>query len=73
MDYVQPGTHEAKASDFDPGRHYANFVVSTTQYGPGFYIPPAQIIRVFGPPARTYHYGVWTIMTWNKNLLADIH
>jgi hypothetical protein len=73
MNYVQPGTHEAKASDFDPGQHYANFVVSTTQYGPGFYIPPAQVITVFGQPARTYHYGVWTIMTWNKNLLASIH
>ena len=70
--YVQPGTHEAKASDFDPGRHYANFVVTTKQNGPDFYLPPAQITRVFGPPARTYHYGVWTIMTWNKNLLADI-
>lgn len=70
---VRPGTHEAKASDFDPGQHYANFVVTTPQNGPGFYIPPAWIINAFGQPAHTYHYSVWTIMTWNKNLLAEVH
>lgn len=70
---VWAGTHEAKASQFDPGRHDANFVVTTTQDGPAFYLPPAWIIRAFGQPADTYHYGAWTIMTWNKNLLADIH
>jgi hypothetical protein len=69
---VRPGTHEAKASDFDPGQHYANFVVTTTQDGPAFYIPPAWIINAFGQPAHTYHYGVWTIMTWNKNLLDEV-
>jgi hypothetical protein len=71
-DYVQAGTHEAKASDFDPRRHSANFVVTTKQNGPAFYLPAAQITRIFGPPAHTYHDGVWTIMTWNKNLLAEI-
>jgi hypothetical protein len=69
---VRPGTHEAKASDFDPGQHYANFVVTTAQNGPAFYIPPAWIINAFGQPAHTYHYGVWTIMTWNKNLLNEL-
>ncbi len=69
---VYPGKHLAKASDFDPRRHYANFVVTTTQDGPAFYIPPAWIIRAFGPPVHTYHYQVWTIMTWNKNLLTEI-
>jgi hypothetical protein len=69
---VRPGTHEARASDFDPRAHYANFVVTTTKDGSGFYIPPAWIIRAFGPPAHTYHYEYWTIMTWNKNLLTEI-
>ncbi len=69
---VRPGTHEAEAASFDPGHHYANFVVTTTQDGPGFYIPPAWIIRAFGTPAHTYHYGVWTIMTWDKNLLDHV-
>ena len=42
------------------------------QDGSGFYIPPAWIINAFGRPAHTYHYGVWTIMTWNKNLLREV-
>jgi hypothetical protein len=69
---VRPGTHETQASQFDPSLHYANFVVSTSVNGPAFYIPPAWIIRDFGTPAHTYHYGVWTIMTWSKNLLTDL-
>jgi hypothetical protein len=69
---VRPGTHLAKASDFDPRLHYANFVVTTTQDGPAFYVPPAWIIRAFGAPAHTYRYGVWTIMTWDKNLLDEV-
>jgi hypothetical protein len=51
---------------------YANFVVTTTQDGPAFTIPPAWIINVFGQPARTYHYGVWTIMTYDNNLLDEV-
>lgn len=69
---VRPGRHEARTSDFDPRAHNANFVVTTTQDGPAFYIPPAWIIRAFGPPAHTYHYEYWTIMTWNKNLLTNL-
>jgi len=69
---VRPGTHETQASDFDPGQHYANFVVTTTQDGPAFYIPPAWIINAFGQPAHTYHYGVWTIMTYDNNLLDEV-
>jgi len=69
---VKPGTHETKASQFDPSLHDANFVISTSVNGPAFYIPPAWIIRDFGQPAHTYHYGVWTIMTYNQNLLTDL-
>jgi hypothetical protein len=69
---VRPGEHEAQASDFDPALHYANFVVTTTQDGPAFYIPPAWIVNAFGPPAHTYHDGVWTIMTYDNNLLDEI-
>jgi hypothetical protein len=69
---VRPGTHETKASDFDPGQHDANFVVTTTQDGPAFSIPPAWIINTFGQPAHTYHDGVWTIMTYDSNLLDEV-
>ena len=69
---VRPGTHEANAADFNPRHHYADFVVTTTQDGPGFYIPPAWVIDNFGKPAHVYHYGVWTIMTYDKNLLDEL-
>jgi hypothetical protein len=63
---------EQDAANFDPRKHYANFVVTTMQDGTAFYIQPSWIIRDFGKPARVYHYQSWTIMTWNKNLLTDI-
>ena len=47
-------------------------MVSTQQDGPYFYVRPLLVIRAFGRPARIYHYGRWTIMTWHKNLLEDI-
>ena len=71
-DSVRPGTHEAKASDFSPRQHDATFVVTTDQDGPAFFIPPAWIIHAFGKPAHTYHYEVWTIMTYDKNLLNQV-
>jgi len=58
---------------YDPGRHYANFVVLDSQ--PGFFShwEPVQLIRkYFGVPDRTYHTGPYTILVWNKNLLKDI-
>jgi hypothetical protein len=30
------------------------------------------ILATFGQPARTYHYQQYTILVWNKNLLADM-
>jgi hypothetical protein len=69
---VHPGTHEAKASEFDPRLHDANFVVTTRQDGSGFFIPPEQVIRDLGKPAHTYHFESWTIMVWNKNLLTEL-
>jgi hypothetical protein len=70
--YFGPQLFEEKASDFDPRLHYANFVLSTSEDGPSFYINPAFAIRAFGKPAQIYHYSVWTIMTWNKNLLTEV-
>lgn len=69
---VRPGLHETQAAEFSPHEHDADFVVTTHQDGPAFYIPPAWIIRAFGKPAHTYHYQSWTIMTWHKNLLTDL-
>ena len=72
QDYASRGNlFEGTAANFDPRRHYVNFVVTTKQDGPTFYIEPSWFIHIFGQPAHTYHYEVWTIMTWNKNLLDE--
>ena len=58
---------------YDPGRHYANFVVLDSQ--PGFFShwePVRLVTKYFGVPVRTYHTGPYTILVWNKNLLKDI-
>jgi hypothetical protein len=63
---------EEQAADFDPRLHYANFVIFNPQDGALIHLSPSRVIRALGHPARIYHDGPWTIMTWNKNLLADI-
>lgn len=30
------------------------------------------MLATFGPPARTYHLGSYTILVWNKNLLTEL-
>jgi len=65
-----PGDYQTKLSWYDAHRHDANFVVAMH--------PPdgnrSGIYRLaraaFGPPARTYNFGDYTVMTWNKNLLT---
>lgn len=69
---IMPSTWESERSWFDPHRHYANFVVSTSEDGPHFVIPYRWVLAGFGPPASTYHHGPYTIWVWHKNLLADM-
>jgi hypothetical protein len=70
--YATRGTlFEQTTAEFNPRLHYANFVISTKQYGSTAYITPKTIYGAFGRPARIYHYKTWTIMVWNKNLLND--
>jgi hypothetical protein len=66
-----PDAYQSKASWYDRRLHYADFVVSTTGGGPD---PVSYRIAVadFGGPARIYHFGDYTIMIWDKNLLADL-
>jgi hypothetical protein len=68
---LQPDLWEAKASWYDPGAHRATFLVTEDQ--PGFFnhwIPNSAALAAYGPPARTYHVGPYTIMVWDKNLLT---
>ena len=52
--------------------HYANFIVSTIVNGTTPEIPYPIAVADFGRPVRIYHYRDYTIMIWDKNLLADL-
>ena len=67
-----PRSYQSDASWYDPQLHYANFVVNTGADQPKAIIPPRDLSNAFGPPARIYHDGPYTIMVWDKNLLADL-
>jgi hypothetical protein len=68
-----PSLRESDAQWYDATRNAANFVVlfpGVAGY-PGFTAEQA-VLATFGPPARTYHVGGYTILVWNKNLLPEL-
>ena len=67
-----PRIYQSDVSWYDPKLHYANFIVNTGADKPQAIIPSADWLNAFGPPAKTYQYGPYTIMVWNKNLLAGL-
>jgi hypothetical protein len=67
-----PRIYQSELSWYDPRLHYANFIVNTGADKPRALIPPGDWLKAFGPPAHTYQYGPYTIMVWNKNLLAGL-
>ena len=70
---LQPDLWEAKSSWYDPRRHHANFLVTSST--PGFFHhwqPNRAALAALGPAARTYHVGPYTVYVWNKNLLAEL-
>ena len=49
----------------------ATFLVTDSQ--PGFFHywkPNPAALAFYGPPAHTYHVGPYTVLVWDKNLLA---
>jgi hypothetical protein len=67
-----PRIYQSDVSWYDPKLHYANFIVNTGADKPQAIIPSGDWLKAFGPPAKTYQYGPYTILVWNKNLLADL-
>ena len=64
-----PTQWEAKASWFDPRLHDANFVaLAGTNPSPS----PTTMRTAFGSPVRIYHFGTFTVMTWDQNLLLRL-
>ncbi|MBV9092671.1 MAG: hypothetical protein JO132_02160 [Streptosporangiaceae bacterium] len=68
---LQPDPWESESSWYDSGTHRATFLV--TEDKPGFlsyWMPDPAALAAYGRPARTYHVGPYTILVWDKNLLA---
>ena len=56
---------EADQSWYDPQRYDATFAVLL-----GHSPSPGALRATFGPPARTYHVGPYTVLTYHHNLLS---
>jgi hypothetical protein len=70
---LAPDLWLAKPAWYDPAAQQANFVVLSST--PGFtnnWEPRALISKYFGRPAQVYNFGPYTVMVWDRNLLASI-
>jgi hypothetical protein len=65
---LAPWHWESDLRLFNPAANSANFVVSM----PGDAVTPARATLAFGRPARVYHFLIYTIMVWNKNIIQDL-
>jgi hypothetical protein len=69
---LKPDLWESKGSWYDAGAHSATFLVTDSEPGFFHYWKPAPAaLASFGPPARTYHVGPYTVFVWDKNLLLQ--
>jgi hypothetical protein len=69
---LQPDLWESKPSWYDPASYRPTFLVTDRQ--PGFFNywqPNPAALAAYGPPARTYHVGPYTVFVWDKNLLLS--
>jgi len=69
---LQPDLWESKPSWYDPASYRPTFLVTDSQ--PGFFHywqPNPAALAAYGPPARTYHVGPYTVFVWDKNLLLS--
>jgi hypothetical protein len=68
--HLLPYLWETDLASYDPARRYANFVVAD---GPSAWPGMQRAAQLtFGPPARIYHAGGYTILVWNTNVLARL-
>ena len=70
---LAPDLWLAKPAWYAPAGQQANFVVLSST--PGFmnnWEPRTLISKYFGRPARVYNFGPYTVMVWDRNLLASL-
>jgi hypothetical protein len=63
------GGWETQASWYNPRLHHADFVIESRGKGG---LKPAWVIKAFGPPAHVYRVAGSAVLTWHKNLLAEL-
>jgi hypothetical protein len=63
---------ESNASWYDPRRREASFLILGGQAAVCNYATAGQARSAFGPPARSYHVGPYTVLVWRRNLLTMI-
>ena len=75
--HMVPYRWESQSSWYNPTCHTANFValISVPRSSPnyqweGYWV--GQMRQTFGQPARTYHFGRYTVLAWNYNLLTRL-
>jgi hypothetical protein len=62
---------ESEASWYDPRLRKASFLILGGQAACNYPIA-AQVRSAFGPPARSYQVGPYTVLVWHRNLLTLI-
>ena len=73
IDDLSPDLWMSKPSWYDPRLHDANFILLDSQPGNfSLFEPRALITKDFGTPARTYRFGPFTVLVFDKNLLWDL-
>jgi hypothetical protein len=68
-------SRESQASWYDLRLHDATFVMlsgPTQSPVTDFIGTVADMRAIFGPPAHVYHLGLFTVLTYHKNLLQDL-
>jgi hypothetical protein len=68
-----PSNVESDWAWYNPEHNSADFVVLTRGVAgyPGLTSKRA-VLATFGPPAQTYHFGMFTVLVWHQNLLRKL-
>jgi hypothetical protein len=68
-----PNFWYGKASWYNPRAYEANFVVTVrSPSSEAWEMAPFEARDTFGRPARTYHFGRYTVLVWHTNLLSHL-